>query len=428
MPDDQDYAGPAILSRGQVPTVRRAGELVRLTPYATITGSYDTGLAVTSVDQNGNLVTADTYGVVATFGVTGTHTWKRTILDLDYRGSFRHYSQKTYFDGFDNSLILNVGHQINRHVSVQFSENASRYSQQFFLPVGLAQGYDPTYSALTSNSLFDTPTNVAMTSGQLSYQHSLRTSFSMGGTAFIVRPQGQALVGVNGYSARGGTAYRLSRYRTLSVDYTFSHYDFTRAFGTADIHSISVGYSERIGRFLEIGLSAGGFRAEAKSLQTVALDPAVALILGYNTGIQTYDRVTYSPQFGVHLTRKLPHAVVGLSYNRTAMPGNGVYLTSTYDTVNATYTHSTSRRTSAMLNGGFSSYHSLSQTLGTYRNYFAGGGFTYKMSRVFSLLARIDGRRYQIEASAVNNPFRRTFYRASLGIGISPGDYPLSLW
>ena len=47
-----------------------------------------------------------------------------------------------------------------------------------------------------------------------------------------------------------------------------------------------------------------------------------------------------------------------------------------------------------------------------------------KLSQAFSLVARVDVRHYDADASAL----LRTSYRASLGVSWSPGDRPLSIW
>jgi hypothetical protein len=73
---------------------------------------------------------------------------------------------------------------------------------------------------------------------------------------------------------------------------------------------------------------------------------------------------------------------------------------------------------------GYSKFASLTQNIGNYRNYSAGGGATIKVNRNFSMIARLDGRRYDISQTV----YHRLAYRATLGIAWSPGDYPLSIW
>ena len=53
-----------------------------------------------------------------------------------------------------------------------------------------------------------------------------------------------------------------------------------------------------------------------------------------------------------------------------------------------------------------------------------GAGFTYGLTRMFHVVGRYDARHQEINLYN----YRRTSYRATLGIAFSPGDIPLSLW
>ncbi len=77
------------------------------------------------------------------------------------------------------------------------------------------------------------------------------------------------------------------------------------------------------------------------------------------------------------------------------------------------------------MSGGYSSYSSLSQSIGKYQSYNAGGGFTCKLTGWLHLVGRYDARRYTVGPHAA---FRRLNHRVTVGIAFSPGDLPLSLW
>ena len=66
-----DYEGPTILSRGVGPVLLGGGEFVRLRPYLSVTGIYDTAVTPVSVNQNGEIPQTDIYGVQGTLGVAG---------------------------------------------------------------------------------------------------------------------------------------------------------------------------------------------------------------------------------------------------------------------------------------------------------------------------------------------------------------------
>lgn len=418
------YGGPAVLNRGGEATVV-SSPLTRLTPFVRVNGIYDTGLATAGTTQQGTLGFADAYGVETAFGVTGQHPWKHSLLNIDYSGSFRHYSQSTYFDGMDNNLLFGFRHRFNRKFSFMAGENAARYSRSFYLPGAAGQPYNQTFANLTSGDLFDTPTTVYLTTGRMVYEHSARLSFSAGGDNFRIRRRSTALVGANGYDAVGDMAYRLTRFQTVGLVYNFSHYGFQQAFGSTDLHGLGLSYSIRLGRSWEFAAQAGGFRATVARQQAVQLDPAIALILGQSRGVETFHGSVYMPNYSGRLTRAFRNGTVNMGYSRTIVPGNGVFLASSFEGGTLSYWYRGIRRMTMDVSAWYGSYSSLSQTLGKFRNYSVSGGVGYRVGRTLSLVARVDGRKYQVGGVGALN---RNFYRTQLGIAWSPGDYPVSIW
>lgn len=419
-----DYGGPAILSRGGTASVGR-GELLSFRPYVTLNGIYDSNLQVLSVNSNGNIPDVNGYGGEALVGVAGSHQWKRTLLDLDYRGSFRHYSQATYYDGVDNSLNVNVTHQHSRQFIFEFGQSAARYSRAYFVPNGFTQvSYNPLTASLTGNDLFNTPTNVLNSIGRMIYQKSARLAFGASASGYLVRRRSTALAGLTGFGATGDITYRLSRFSTIGVDYTFNQFNFTGLFGGSDIHGVSVNFASRLSKRWELALRLGGYRVESQTLAQVQLDPALVAIFGTPSGIGTVHAVSYGPHVEARLTRGFRRGAWSVGYSRSVMPGNGVYLTSTYDNAQAGFNYNGWRKVSLQGGVGYNKYNSLTQSIGHYQNYTADGGASIKLSRYFSMIARLGGRRYEISQTL----YRRVAYRATLGIAWSPGEYPLSIW
>ena len=96
------YAGPAVLSRGEAPAAM-AEPQIEFRPFLTVTGTYDTGLAGVSVNSQGELASAASYGVQYTGGISGVHSWKHTKLSLDYTGTVNHYFEQTYYPFADEN-------------------------------------------------------------------------------------------------------------------------------------------------------------------------------------------------------------------------------------------------------------------------------------------------------------------------------------
>jgi len=419
-----EYAGPAILSRGGMATVARASEVVQLRPYVTVAGAYDNGLGVLSVDPQGRATTVASFGEEARFGLTGTHSWKRTEIELDYRGVFRHYSHRAYFDGMDNNLILTIRHEVSRHVTIEFEENASRYSNAFSMPYSMGSYYNPMLYGLTGNELFNSPTSVLMSTFRAIYQRTSRLSFGGGASGFLVRRRSEALTGVTGAQLTGNMAYRLSRYQTIGLEYSYNRFDFTRQVGYSEFHGVAVDYSVRVGQHWEFGMRAGGFRVRSQQVVQAAIDPAVAAIFGLTSGTEIANRTTFAPNFEGRLTRGFRRGSWSASYVRTVMPGNGVYLTSGADRAQTTYSYTGLSKVTLQCRIGYDRLSSLSQTIGRYRSYSGGGGATVRLAHALSLIGQVDRRHYDANGSAL----QRSSFQANLGLSWSPGERPLAIW
>jgi hypothetical protein len=135
-------------------------------------------------------------------------------------------------------------------------------------------------------------------------------------------------------------------------------------------------------------------------------------------------RVNWLPLGDAALTRAFRRSSLSMHYTRGVTPGNGVYLTSRVETILAAYSYSGIRRWNLGVSGGRDTLDSLTQTIGKYAGSTAGGGATYNVTGALHLITRFDFRHYDVSQTV----FRRNSYRASIGIGFSPGEIPLSLW
>lgn len=427
-PAESEYTGPAVLSRGTGPSVTSRSETIKFRPFLSLNGIYDTGLAAVSVGPNGEISTVDSFGGEAEAGVYGYKSWKRTVVGLDYRGKYRHYSPHSYYDGTDQTLDLSVSHQATRHTTFMLREAAGTFTRGF----GFSNAYwlvDPLFANVPRDQLFDARVNYLSSMADLTYQKSARLSFNLGGDQFLVRFRSNAFYGMTGGRARGDVAYRYSRHGTVGVSYNFNHYSFTKSFGASDVHSVGILHSVRIGRFWEWRLKAGGARVETLGAARVELDPAIAAIIGQSVGIQAVHRLNYVPDVEARLTRSFRRASLEFSYARGISPGNGLYLTSVSETGDVAYRYTGLRKWNFGFDGGYSSYRSLALTLGKYRGYHGGAGATYQLMRALHLNIRVDGRQYNIgRLAAGGSNYDRVIYRVSAGIAFAPGDIPLALW
>jgi hypothetical protein len=418
------YAGPSILSRDKSLLGERGGKLLDFRFYGEVTGIYDTGLTPISTDAQGNLVNVGaTSGIEAGFGVIGSRTWRRDKLSLEYKGSYRHYSQTNLFSGTDQLLNLAFGRILTRRITLDLKETVGTTSlaNGFFSYLPLT---NTDLFAIPTNELFDNRTNFLQSRVDLTWQKSARLSFSFGGEGFVVRRQSLLLAGLNGYQARASAAYRISRRQTISAAYSHSYFDFQRAFGNAQLDSGTLGYSLGLSRKWDFGLDAGGERVESLGLRQVSLDPAIAVLVGQNFATVTFHAVSYIPTGNVRLIRRFDRSALTLTAGSSATPGNGVYLTSRQNSVAANYSYSGYRRLNAGLSFGYSELSAIGQTLGKYSNYIGGVGATYRLTHDTHLQVRYDYRHYTTQDTV----FQKDSQRISVGLAFSPGEKPLAIW
>ena len=422
------YLGPGVLSRGASEIGTRSGQQVDLRFFAGVSGVYDNQIQPVSVDSKGSLMEVKgLYGVEANAGAYGTHNWKTAALSLDYRGTYRHYSEHTFFDGSDHALALGYTYRKSRRVVFDLRQLAGSFSQG----IGGIYGALPAVTTDIVNQptalLFDNRTYYLQSTMDISYIASARTIYTAGGDGFLVRRQSSALVGMNGYSLRGVVQHRMSRTTTIGGTYRHIHFDYPKAFGEANIDLGEAFYTTQFARYWTFSLSGGVYIAQVEGLQQVALDPAVAALLGQGTTIQAFYRRVLYPSGEVKLIRRFKTAAISLEYSRLVTPGNGVYLTSRTENGGGTFSYTGIRKWNFSINGGYSSLASIGQGIQPYHQFNGGTGATYGLTRSIHLTARYDARHQEI-IQGTPTGYRRTGYRATIGLTFSPGDIPLSLW
>jgi hypothetical protein len=415
-----DYLGPGILSRGAGNIGTRSGEDVDLRFFVSANGIYDTGLQPFSVDGTGHLANVGgLYGTEVDLGVYGVHNSRHARLGLDYKGTYRHYTSNSFFDGTDHILALGYTVQKSRRLIFDLRETAGTVSQ------GTSYGAVPTVtgSVLTPSSLlFDNRVNYLQSTMDVNYLLSAHTTLTFGGDGFGVWRKATGLIGMQGYILRGAIQHRISKRTTLGATYQHSHYDFPKAFGESDINSFSGTFATQLGPSWTVSLEGGTYIAEVKGLQQVAVDPAIAALIGVFTAQQTFYRKSTLPQWNASLGRKFQHANLTFQYQSGASGGNGVYLTSRTDAGNAIFTYTAARKWSFSARGGYSRLDSIGQSLKPYSMVTGGTGITYALTHAIQMLASYDARHQEI----IDLTQLRTSYRAMIGISFSPADIPLS--
>ena len=419
------YAGPAILSRGEAPAAM-ASPRISFRPFVELSGTYNTGLASPGLTDTGQLASSSSFGEDLTWGISGTHSWSHTKLGLDYRGSVDHYTGQTRYDGINESLLLGITQQFSRHVMLTLRESAGIFNRDFGL-AGLSQTvpFDPSASYIPTTDFFDNRTAYTTTQADLTFQKSVRLSFDIGGNGTLVSRRSSALYGVVGAGARGDVQYRLTRNTTIGADYQYEHFDFTRVFGGTDIHGISLGYAVALSRTLEFSGYAGAMRVESKFLQTTPVDPVIAALLGITSAIQVAHHIDYIPTASGRLAKTYKNGVAYLSAGHTVTPGNGLFLTSYETRVFGGYTYTGLRRWSFDAGAGYMRMRSAGNVDGVYGGDTANLSVSRQIGRYTHVVFNYALRRYD---SPDFSNYSRIIHTVVLGIGFTPGDVPLRIW
>ena len=425
LPVAAQYAGPAILTRGEAP-VAMAAPQIHFRPFLEITGIYDTGLATVAVTDKGGLADQASYGVELAWGISGTHSWRHTKVGLEYRGSISHYAQSSGFDSLDQSLLLGISHQLTRHAMFSLHTSAGFFSRDFGL-TGLPQSvpFDPTTTNIPTTDFFDNRTMYVNTMADLILQKSTRLSFDLGGGGSIVRRRSSALDGTTSANAHGDLQYRLTRRVTIGASYNYNHFDFTHIFGGTDVHGATGTFAVQLTRWVEFTGYAGFARAESKFIQIVPIDPVIIALLGITQGTQVVHTIDYVPNVSARLSRTFQRGVAYIAGGHTVVPGNGLFLTSYATTVLGGYTYTGIRRWSfgAQVNWGRS--RSIGNILGTYSNISGSLSASRQLFPSVHFIATYSARQY---SSQDFTNYNRLVHEARIGLGWSPGDVPLRIW
>ena len=426
LPVFAQYAGPAILSRGEAPAAMSAPE-IKFRPFVEFGIGYETelsGVAVT--DAQGDLPNANSYGMNLSWGVSGTHSWRHTKLGLSYRGGLSHYPQQSGYDGLDQSMLLGITHRISRHVTLSVRESAGMFTRAFGLG-GLAQTvpFDPSQSYIPTTDFFDNRTYYLSTQADLTIQKTARLSFDLGGDDFLTRYRAAGLIGTNGLGARADVQYRLSRRSTIGAAYNFEHFAYRGDYGATDVHGFAGTFARAISARLEFSASVGASRIEQKFIQSVPVDPVIAALLGVSSTTEIGHFVAWIPSGSVRASRVFREGVLYVSAGRSATGGNGLFTTSYTTDVSSGYAYTGIRRWSLGAHVAYDRSTSVAIFKGHYNS--ASGGFSAsrQLLRYVHLVVGYDARSY---SSMDFHNYNRLVQDVHAGLGFTPGEVPLRIW
>ena len=431
LPAFGQYAGPAILSRGEAPAAL-AVPSVDFTFSITLGGTYTDGLVGITANNQENLTRKGSYGGAATLGLSGSHSWKHTHIGLNYSGAVAEYAHAP-ITGISQGASFGLSHQLSRHMSFSLSESAGWFTQFPPATVTLSSSvpFDPSQSNIPTTDFYDNRTIYSTTSASLTYQFTSRLSVSFGGGYFTNLRRSSALYSATGESASGDVQYRLSRRVTMGVGYGFSHFGFSNHIGSSIIHSATMSLSARLSRGTEFSLFGGASVVTSSFEESIPISPAILAILCPPNLVTTCplapsvvinNNNLWAPDFGARISHSFHRGAVYVNGGEAITPGNGLFLTSRSQNVSAGYGYSGLRRWS--LSTGVSYVRSLS--LGNIQGGYGQVSGSFAMSRQImghlSFVTSFSATQYQ---SGSFTSYNHLIYSGAVGLGYSSRSIPV---
>lgn len=384
-----------------------------------VMGVYDTGFLAAFLRPGGINETLNLYGAQAFAVASGSHSWRHSLLGLEYRGEFRRYSERVFQTGNDHALALQYNTQLGPRWSFSLQQNAGSATRGFgsiATPVVIDQ------PGIPAQELFNNRFYWAQSVGAAEYRFSPRLSAQMVGGGFTVRRKPASLVGTYGGIASGSLSYLLDARQSVGLNYTFSNFIYTGITADSVLHGLLATYKRRITRRLSAHLGGGAYSLESLATTAVVLDPEVAAILGTDRGLRLQHRLNVISAFEAGVDYAKNRQAFRISVRRGVLPGNGLILAAVQEAGTVGYDYTASRRLSFYLQGQYMKLTSQLQDLNS-KTLQAGGGMSYSLRRNWSLTATALWRSFSI------GPIRgQNGTRATLGIAYNSADYPLSFW
>jgi len=374
----QEYSGPAVLSRSYSINQPLIPQQLKWQESLGLSSIYDSGISK-QINANGLPGAPSTLtGAQLTWSLSGRHYFRRDEVSVSYSGNYSQYSGLGAFSGMNQNIVVDYAHVVSRRLTLNLSGSGSILSQNYVLenqPVGPETIANINLASSPNIQIYDLGTKQFSSAADLTWQKTSRLSFSIGTSYFAIdrsSPLGNnspSLLGVTGQQARGDVNYRLTRKMTVGSYYSFSHYVYPHGFGNSDTNTVGAITSYAFNRTTQIRFRGGLSWVESVGLQTVAINPVIAALLGQNSGIidayNTYRASDISAQFVKDFRGR---TTASLAYARGISPGNGVFQTSQQESISGNVTTKVFRTYSVQTSLGRDTLSSVSQYLGKYQS------------------------------------------------------------
>jgi len=413
----QEYSGPAVLSRSYSISQPLIPSQVKWNESVGLSSVYDSGVTRT-VNADGSPGPASTLiGYMLNWSLGGRHYFRRDMVSVSYSGNLSEYSGNGAYSGSNQTVSAAYSHVLSRRLTLNLSGTGSILSQNSILenqPVGPETIANINLASSPNIQIYDLGTKQFTSQADLTWQLTSRLSFSMGTSYFGIERDSALLLGVTGQQARGDVNYRLTRKMTIGAYYSFSHYLYPDGFGNSATNTAGASYSYAFNRTTQLRFRGGLSEVESLGLQTVQINPAIAALLGENSGVidayNTYRSTDFSAQFvkDFHGGKR----TASLAYARGITPGNGVYQTSQQESISANMTARVFRTYSFSIAAGRDTLEAITQSLGKYQSEYGRIALSRTYRRGIGLTLTAEYRYFDINTTG----FLRNQLRITSGV------------
>ncbi len=413
------------MTRPGAPLGRSEGATLAFRPFLGVTGRYDGNLFPAEAGAASALLRSH-YGVDGHWGIYGVRRGERSLVGLNYAGSYRHYFGGTRYNGTNQFLSLNYTHQVSQRTAVFISPGFGIYKYGLYStvapliadPFGLTPPVDPNEEG------FDARTYAYSATVGVAHQLTARWSVAAGGGGFYIKRKNLSFISSQGANSTGRLAYQINPTQQIGVSYSYNFFFFPRGFGESHNQVLHLEYAVQFSPRWRAAIGAGVLRSENDRLARVTLDPEIAAITGQPTALEAVHRVTNRPAARATLGRQMERGALSIYYRRDVHPGNGFISSAVRDEAGVSYSYTATERLNLGFHANGYSYESLMQELRRYNSFGGGMGFNYALTRSLHFTARLDLRRWRVADSR----FDRDRIGVTVGFMFSPGETPLALW
>lgn len=427
-----------------IPQTGGAGPLPTFRPWLSVSGSYFHNLNyLSATGESLSSQNRDSYGGGASAGVVFSKA-------LEHGGVAGAYTAATAFgnmvnvNGISQVGSLQYSHQIDMRnsfgvgVSGGSSNGGYGYGAGFGGAWGMSPGMgsfgasmptlpsapgigfqDPNNNGLVDNEAFDNRATFGSVGGSFQHRFSMRWTGSVAAGSGIARRSGSTIAGTNSTNVSGQVGYQISERLTLGVGYSLGFFNYPGMYGGNRVQSAGMSVQYQLDQRSSIFASVSGYYFRSNFIGSIAIDPALAEILGVSTVTEVQEVSRWGPSMSAGYTRAFRIGSMSVAYTTGISPGNGVVLASKRDNVVASYGVGF-RRFSVGASSSYSRFGGITGYQGKQDSWQASGSIS---TRVWGILSLSANGGYRTISVGIQE--RRPGAFATVGITFSPREIPI---